>query len=102
MLLTLFRLVELAGGVIYIDNMDISKIGLKKLREALSIIPQDPTLFTGTIRSNLDPFDECNDDELWQALRRVHMADKVASMDGKLRAEVAENGGNLSVGVRGR
>ncbi|KAI5307223.1 hypothetical protein KEM56_002596 [Ascosphaera pollenicola] len=72
----LFRLSELDGGQITIDGIDILKIGLHDLRSRLAIIPQDPTLFRGTIRSNLDPFEEHTDLELWHALRKAGLADE--------------------------
>nr|RBQ85865.1 hypothetical protein FVER53263_03149 [Fusarium verticillioides] len=70
---TLFRLTEISGGRITIDGVDIGQIGLHRLRSALAIIPQDPTLFQGTIRSNLDPFNKHTDTELWHALRKAHL-----------------------------
>jgi len=69
----LFRLTELSGGSIKIDGIDISTVGLHDLRSRLAIIPQDPALFKGTIRSNLDPFNEHNDLELWSALRSAYL-----------------------------
>ncbi|OOQ89136.1 ABC transporter family protein [Penicillium brasilianum] len=69
----LFRLTELSGGSIHIDGIDISTVGLHDLRSRLAIIPQDPALFKGTIRSNLDPFNEHTDLELWTALRKAYL-----------------------------
>ncbi|GMF68069.1 unnamed protein product [Aspergillus oryzae] len=71
----LFRLTELSGGNIWIDGVNIASIALHDLRSRLAIIPQDPTLFWGTIRSNLDPFNKYTDLELWSALRKAHLVD---------------------------
>ncbi|XP_077994403.1 ATP-binding cassette sub-family C member 5-like [Glandiceps talaboti] len=98
--LSLFRLIEAASGTIWIDGVDISTIGLEDLRSRLSIIPQDPVLFVGTIRYNLDPFDHYSDDKIWNALEKCYLKDMVAQLDGKLSAPVMENGENLSVGER--
>ncbi|KAJ8108032.1 hypothetical protein OPT61_g8455 [Boeremia exigua] len=101
----LFRLQELAGGSITIDGMDISKIGLQNLRSNLAIIPQDPTLFKGTIRSNLDPFHKKSDLELWSALRQADLVSNDAEMGDKsgrvhLDSVVEEEGLNFSLGQR--
>ncbi|KAF9430037.1 hypothetical protein BGZ94_008563 [Podila epigama] len=92
--------VEEDGGSIWIDGVDISTIGLERLRQSLAIIPQDPTLFVGTVRDNLDPFEQCQDAELWEALERAHLKEYISSMPGGLSYEVTQNGENFSVGQR--
>ncbi|XP_077987575.1 ATP-binding cassette sub-family C member 5-like [Glandiceps talaboti] len=96
----LFRLVEGASGRIIIDDVNIGTIGLHDLRNKLSIIPQDPVLFIGTIRYNLDPFDVHTDDELWSALEKTYMKENIMSLQQQLEAPVVENGENFSVGER--
>ncbi|XP_056268746.1 ATP-binding cassette sub-family C member 12-like [Pseudoliparis swirei] len=96
----LFRLVEPAAGTILIDGVDITAIGLQDLRSKLSIIPQDPVLFSGTVRYNLDPFNNFNDEEIWAALEKTYMKDSISRLEGKLQATVLENGENFSVGER--
>ncbi|XP_058792375.1 multidrug resistance-associated protein 1 isoform X6 [Phymastichus coffea] len=98
--LALFRIIEAAAGKILIDNVEISKLGLHTLRSRLTIIPQDPVLFSGTLRINLDPFKNSSDDDLWRALAHAHLKDFVKSLPNGLEHEVTEGGDNLSVGQR--
>ena len=98
--LSLFRIIEAAAGNINIDGVNIADIGLTRLRSALTIIPQDPVLFSGTLRFNLDPFSQYTDTEVWKALRLAHLSDMAHQLQGGLDHVIAEGGGNLSVGQR--
>ena len=98
--LGLFRILESNNGSILIDNIDIKKIGLHDLRNKLTIIPQDPVLFSGTLRINLDPFENYSDEQLWLALENSHLAEFVKSQEKKLLFECSEGGDNLSIGQR--
>ncbi|KAI1286818.1 ATP-binding cassette sub-family C member 3 [Halotydeus destructor] len=96
----LFRIVEPANGTIIIDGVDVTRIGLHNLRAGLTIIPQDPVLFTGSLRLNLDPFGNHDDAELWTALKLAHLQHFVDSLGTGLDFIIAEGGDNLSVGQR--
>ncbi|RPB26840.1 putative ABC metal ion transporter [Terfezia boudieri ATCC MYA-4762] len=98
--LALFRIIEKVSGNISIDDLNTSTIGLQDLRQRLAIIPQDASLFEGTVRDNLDPSHVHDDTELWAVLELSHLKDHVTSMDGKLDAKINEGGSNLSVGQR--
>ncbi|KAJ2214129.1 hypothetical protein EV179_003268 [Coemansia sp. RSA 487] len=125
MSLALLRFIEASKGRVVLDGVDISKIGLEDLRRNVTIIPQDPVLFNGTIRFNLDPFNEYPDELVWDALRRTHlvrergsqtastaasvaegandeapMLERMAGIFKSLDAEIKENGQNLSLGQR--
>ncbi|EAL40076.2 AGAP006427-PB [Anopheles gambiae str. PEST] len=95
----LFRL-SYNGGSILIDTRDTSQMGLHDLRAKLSIIPQEPVLFSGTLRYNLDPFDEYPDEKLWRALKEVKLEDAVNELPSGLSSKINEGGSNFSVGQR--
>lgn len=118
--LALFRFLEARSGEIFIDGLDVSKLNLHALRSRLAIIPQDPVLFSGSVRSNLDPFDEHSDEQLRDCLARVHLLDSVPGTPANetanssstpvtpkninifqdLTSGISESGGNLSQGQR--
>uniref|UniRef100_A0A8C1S8U4 ABC-type glutathione-S-conjugate transporter n=1 Tax=Cyprinus carpio TaxID=7962 RepID=A0A8C1S8U4_CYPCA len=100
MTLCLFRLLEAADGEIVIDEVKISEIGLHDLRSKLTIIPQEPVLFSGTLRMNLDPFEKYSDEEVWKVLELSHLKKFVSNQTSKLELECSEGGENLSVGQR--
>ncbi|GMP42463.1 hypothetical protein CsSME_00012207 [Camellia sinensis var. sinensis] len=96
----IFRIVEPSMGSIIIDDVNISKIGLHDLRSKLSIIPQEPTMFEGTVRGNLDPLYQYSDNEIWEVLNKCQLGGLVCEKEEKLEATVVENGENWSVGQR--
>ncbi|XP_016097318.1 canalicular multispecific organic anion transporter 1-like [Sinocyclocheilus grahami] len=96
----LFRIIEASEGQILVDGIDISTLGLHDLRSRLTIIPQDPVLFSGTLRMNLDPFEKSSDEEIWTVLELAHLKDYVRGLPTGLQHEVSEGGENLSVGQR--
>ncbi|KAF4364472.1 hypothetical protein F8388_007049 [Cannabis sativa] len=95
-----FRLVEPSGGRIIIDDIDITVLGLHDLRSRFGIIPQEPVLFEGTVRTNIDPVGDYSDEEIWKSLERCQLRDVVASKPEKLDSPVVDNGDNWSVGQR--
>jgi ABC-type multidrug transport system fused ATPase/permease subunit len=96
----LFRLIELERGAILVDGVDLATVPLPRLRRAFAIIPQDPTLFAGSVRSNLDRFGGCSDAAIWTALRRVHLESLIRALPQGLDSVVTEHGHNFSQGQR--
>ena len=100
LMLALFRFVEIAGGHITIGGRDIRSIKLDDLRKSISMIPQDPVLFQGTVRSNLDPYDENKDSTIWGRLDQVNLRKRIDTHEDKLDGQITEGGQNFSVGQR--
>lgn len=100
LMMALLRMVEVCGGRIVVDGVDLRAAGLNDVRKKMTIIPQDPVMFSGTIRSNLDPFGESSDSELWSALEKSHIKQFVLKFEKGLDAPVSEYGENLSAGQR--
>ena len=98
-LAALFRMTE-PQGTILIDQIDIKSLGLHDLRKKISIIPQDPVVFTGSVRKNIDPFNEQTNETLWNVLEEVKLKEAVLQLPGQLNGELSEGGGNFSVGQR--
>lgn len=96
----LYRFINLHKGMIEIDGVDIASVDLKTLRSRLAIIPQDPTLFMGTLRSNLDPYSRKSDEEIWKVLEDTGLSDLVKSFPLGLKSPVSDGGANLSQGQR--
>lgn len=98
--LALFRILESNHGEILIDNINVKLLGLHHLRRKLTIIPQDPVVFSGSIRFNLDPFSEFSDEQIWSCLEESGLKEFIVSLENKLEFECSEGGENLSVGQR--
>ncbi|XP_070559570.1 ATP-binding cassette sub-family C member 9-like [Ptychodera flava] len=99
-MLALFRIINTCKGRILIDGIDISHVALRTLRTRLAVIPQDPVLFAGTIRFNLDPEGEHTDRDLWTALEIAQLTATVNELGQKLESQVSEDGENFSLGQR--
>jgi ABC-type multidrug transport system fused ATPase/permease subunit len=101
-MIVLFRISEIEkdGGKILIDGVDTGAIGTGALRLNLSIIPQEPVMFSNSVRYNLDPFAEASDEQLWEVLKKVELGEVIASLPGGLDEQVSEGGENFSQGQR--
>lgn len=100
LLQTLFRIVEPPDASIFIDEVDIKTVPLEQLRNSIAVIPQDPVLFSGTLRENLDPFQNYSDEEVLDAIEKAHLNPMLAALPDGLNQHLQEAGGNLSVGQR--
>ncbi|OAO15125.1 ABC transporter, partial [Blastocystis sp. ATCC 50177/Nand II] len=100
MMIALFRITDLCEGSIAIDGIDLATLGLEDVRRALCIIPQDPVLFSASVRFNLDPFNEASDENIWSVLEQVELKDAIERLPRGLDDDVQEGGSNFSVGER--
>jgi ABC-type multidrug transport system fused ATPase/permease subunit len=100
LMIALFRICEFESGSVLIDGLDIQSVKLRDLRRSLAIIPQDPVLYSGSLRENLDPFGDYSDNAIWSVLQQVHLFDSVTKWGAGLDFVVSESGDNLSVGQR--
>lgn len=96
----LFRMCRRIEGQIIIDGIDTTELRLAHLRRNISIIPQEPLIFTGTVRYNIDPFDEHSDERLWSVLEEVQLKKTIENLPGGLTDQISEGGSNFSVGQR--
>ncbi len=99
-MVALFRMEQISGGQILIDGVDTSSVTLQHLRSRLCIIPQDPVLFSATVRFNIDPFNESTTERIWEVLSDVNLVKHVESLPNKLDEQVVEGGDNFSAGQR--
>ncbi|XP_033610701.1 multidrug resistance-associated protein 9 isoform X6 [Cryptotermes secundus] len=97
---TLFRLVDVEHGKVLIGSTDLTCVPLHKLRSRMAIVPQDPVLFTGTIRLNIDPHEMYSDSDVWESLQKVNLQERIENLPHKLKTPVDRNGDRLSVGER--
>lgn len=92
----MLRIVEPSAGRILVDNANIAHVKLDTIRARITVVPQDPVLFSGSIRFNLDPCDVFSEPALWEVIQRVHMRGFVESLPDQLNHQVSEGGSNLA------
>jgi ABC-type multidrug transport system fused ATPase/permease subunit len=97
---SVYRFVDIESGEILLDGQPIHRVPLKRVRKSLAVIPQDPSLFMGTLRSNIDRYNQVADEEVWEVLKKVSLEQFVKHLPNQLEFRVAENGANLSQGQR--